>query len=175
MNTIDIKGLTKNDSTFYIVWERVCNLINTLPIFRVVNRIPSDPSQTLECWGRPKFFAQNTILEGGRSTNMKISLKDRLDAINMSAALFSEYSGLSTAQLSRFMNGKQDPTEGDQEAIERWLGKLEDIHYRSQPLPLDFRNVARVRDLMTKLRQQKLSILVHDYELEERKEQSEDK
>lgn len=96
-------------------------------------------------------------------TEIKESLKDRLAEINASMTNVSEISGISLSALSNFVSGRFGVPLQDLQRLHRCVSAMELLALQAAPLPIDFRNTAKIRDLISKIQKDNLKILVLDF------------
>jgi methylphosphotriester-DNA--protein-cysteine methyltransferase len=91
------------------------------------------------------------------------SLKQRLDALNTSLTVAADIAGTTVSQLSRFLNGTTGTDFKDLQRIHRVVSAMEMLADQASPLPIDFRNTAKIRELISKIQKDNLKILILDF------------
>lgn len=87
----------------------------------------------------------------------------KIDAIGVSSNFLAKMYGCSTGQMAQYLNGnKVLPQQIGVEILEL-VKKLEHLTKLAGPLPLVFKDEAVIRDLLTKIDDANLTILVKDH------------
>jgi predicted transcriptional regulator len=82
---------------------------------------------------------------------IRATLKQRLETLGVSRATACEIVGVSTAQLSRFLNGATGTDLDDLQRIHLLVNAMESLQQQAAPIPVDFTHIEAIRDLLPRI------------------------
>ncbi len=88
---------------------------------------------------------------------------NRLDRLRISAAQLSFYTEINGSQINRWLNRKDHLTFKNCMLIDTTLRTLEALALAANPLPIDFRDIQKVRMLAKKYENGNLEIHIKDH------------
>jgi len=95
-------------------------------------------------------------------SEIRNTLKDRMDKINVSQSDLSRITGISNPTLSNFVSNRFEPPLQTLQNLHKTLSGMERLAATLAPVPVDFRNAQVVRDLVSKMNQGALDIRIID-------------
>jgi len=76
----------------------------------------------------------------------------KMVSLGISTASLSEIAGINPNRVSLFVSGTKQLPNGDIEKLDRTLADLMRLVEAADPWPLSFKDVARIRELMARMR-----------------------
>ena len=95
-------------------------------------------------------------------SEIRNTLKDRMDKINVSQSDLSRITGISNPTLSNFVCNRFEPPLQTLQNLHKTLSGMERLAATLAPVPVDFRNAPVVRDLVSKINRGALDIRIID-------------
>jgi hypothetical protein len=93
-------------------------------------------------------------------------VRNKLLALGISQALFSAYAGVSINQVSLFCTGVRSLSNSDVEKINQGVADLGALAEALAPIPLDYRCIDEIKNLLRQHKQGELDRLVHTIKTE---------
>ena len=89
-------------------------------------------------------------------------LPHRIDALGIPTSALAAISGMPQPELSGFFLGSRRPNINKLQRVVKCLEHLENLIDRCRPLPLDFRQSAAIKALLSKMSEGDLTIQIQD-------------